>query len=451
LTMNELDQLNIKIKQSFSAKLHDAAWGQPQLMSKVLEEVCSVFDSPLDPAPKRSIGKTLVSFRRSEKLRSFLDLKYSCLGITQQIGEDDWRLIEDDKLFPVVLSRVDTEHKPRRFLKCYQGLLSGYFDYNIYADNVSPDGRKNWEILRSFLCNRLSKAQQVQPAPSWVTIISKHANLLSEDLCDNYGTALAQGDYRELKSVLEGLLIPRNSWVWEATVLSRIKAICVLDDDTFKKHLDQCLDMISQKSKMALSEIQKKRCIAQLVSRYAKCSSRPEHTALLESAVVLIGNPLINRAAWDAFVLDEEAHGMINRWFKRRLITDFFRILSGDGPADSRRIQYWLRFESSIDDMWFALGPYAYKHPGEDFREFRKIAQDRILLLENGDMDINNALILRIDEYVFVELSATGHTCLVFKYNELPFDLDKKWIYIGSKPSEKEYLSGKQRLKFINY
>lgn len=448
--MDALGLLQFKIKQSFSDKLRSAVWGQPQLMSKALEEVCSVFDSPIDPAPKRSVNKTLMSFRRSKRLPTFLDLKYTCHGITQQAGEDDWRLIEDIDLFPLLLKRVDLEQcKPRRFLKCYQGLLSGYFDYNIYADNIPERGRNNWKSLRMFLHDRLHRAQQVLPLPNWVKIISKHADLLTEDLCDGYGEALAQGDYRGLKSALEGLLIPRNSWVWEATVLARIKAICVFDDDTFKKHLDPCLAMLSQ-SKIALSEIQKKRCLAQLVSRYAKCSSMPEHAALLDTAVMLIGNPLIDRTAWDAFVRDEDAHGMINRWFKRRLITDFFRILSEDGPVDSRRLRYWLRFEPRIDDMWFALGPCALDNPGEDFRVFRKIAHDRILLLENGGLDINNALIMRIDEYVFVEFSMAGHTCLVFKNNDLPFDLDKKWIYIGSRPSE-EKLNGKGSLKCIDY
>jgi hypothetical protein len=435
--MNALEQLNTKIRQSFSASLRDSSWGAPELMSKVLGEVSAVFDSPLDPAPKRSIGRTLLNFRQSEKFLSFLDLKYTCLGITQPVGEDNWRLIEDAGLFPVLLQRVEREkHRFRRFMKCYQGLLSGYFDYNIYADDIPASGLENWEMLRSFLYGNLTVIQQAEPLPGWVKIIGKHAGLLSESLCDDYGADLAQGDYRELKSVLDGLLIPRNSWVWESTVLARIKAVCRLNDETFKKHLDQCLSLSAQDSKIALSEVLKKRCTAQLVSRYAKCSSKPEHAALFDSAVTTIGNPLINRTPWDAFVQDEDARRMINGWFKRRLIADFFTVLSEDSPADTRRLRYWLRFEARIEDIWFALGPYAYGHHGEEFRKFRTIVGDRIMKLENGGSIETNALIMLIDEYVFVEFGSRGHPCIVFKSNDLSFEQQDKWTYFGSRYSE---------------
>ncbi|MGD0210146.1 MAG: EH signature domain-containing protein, partial [Desulfomonilia bacterium] len=216
-------------------------------------------------------------------------------------------------------------------------------------------------------------------------------------------------------------------------------AVCSFGDDEFKGHLEQCLAMITHNSGIIPSEILKKKCIARIVSRYAQCVSRPEHTLLRDSAVTIIGNPWINRAAWDAFVNDETAREMINGWFKRRLITDFFQVLSEDPSADKRRLQYWLRFVPKIEDMWFALGPHAYTHHGADFKDFRKLAQDRILALENGDRPETNALIMRIDEYVFVEFGTTRNSCLVFKSNNLPFDLDNKWIYIGSRPSEQPY------------
>ncbi|MGD0822654.1 MAG: EH signature domain-containing protein [Desulfomonilia bacterium] len=438
--MHVLDSLRLRINQTFSAALHDAAWGRPQLMSKALEEVCSAFDTPADTISQRSIEKTLLTFRRSSELPAFLDLKYACLGISHIIEDDGWRLIEDNELFPLLMRKVDAEKlKFHQFLKCYQGLLSGYFDYNIFADDVAEAGQKNWESLRRFLLDHLHLIQRAMPAHRWVHVISEHMNLLSENLCDRYGLALAQGDCNELKSALEGLFIPRNSWVWEATVLARINAVCSFGDDEFKGHLERCLAMITHNSGIMPSEILKKKCIARIVSRYAQCVSRPEHTSLRDSAVTIIGNPWINRAAWDAFVNDETARELINGWFKRRLITEFFRVLSEDPSADKKRLQYWLRFVPKIEDMWFALGPHAFTHPGADFKDFRKLAQDRILALENGDKPQTNALIMRIDEYVFVEFGTTRNSCLVFKSNNLPFDLDNKWIYIGSRPSEQPY------------
>ncbi|MCK7471360.1 MAG: hypothetical protein MZU95_11745 [Desulfomicrobium escambiense] len=126
--MNALDLLRFKLHQSFSSVFHDATWGQPELMSKVLQEVCCAFDTSADTTSKRSIGQTLLSFRESAKLPTFLDLKYACIGISQQAGDDGWCLLEDKDLFAILLQGVSAQaHNPRRLRKCYQGLLSGLF------------------------------------------------------------------------------------------------------------------------------------------------------------------------------------------------------------------------------------------------------------------------------------------------------------------------------------
>jgi hypothetical protein len=432
--MNALELLRLKLHQSFSAVLHDATWGQPGLMSKVLEEVCCAFDTSADTTSKRSIGHTLLSFRESAVLPTFLDLKYACIGISQQAGDDDWCLLEDKDLFAILLQRVGEQaHNPRRLRKCYQGLLSGYFDYNIFDGAVPEQGRKNWLSLRSFLHDHLSVIQRAVPVLSWVKVISSHMNLLGDNPCDRYGAALAQGDYTELKSAFKGLLIPKNSWIWEVIVLARIRAICSFTDDEFKEQLAPSLAMANHNTGIMLSEILKKKCLAQLIGRYARCASRPENALLCDCAIAILGNPWVNRAAWDAHAHDDTARTMIEGWLKRRLITDYFHLLSWDRSVDMQRLKYWLHFIPKIEDMWFALGPYALNHPGAVFKEFRKIAKDRILALESPGCDEDNALIMKIDDYVFVEFGSTENSCLVFKSNDLPFDLDKKWIYIGSK------------------
>jgi hypothetical protein len=462
--MNAIDTFRLKIRQALSSTLNEAAWGKPQAMSKVLEELRSVFDTAADPCSGRSITKTLESFRTTRELPTFLDLKYVCLGITQEVGNNRWKLLEDPELFPLLLKRVDSElpgtaslqgqgmESPlpvpartgggnmsgrisRRFLKCYQGLLSGYFDYNIYSDSASEIGRENWMSLRTFLHDRLSIAGQVSPLPRWVQVLQGHENLLSDDLYERYGAALAQGNFHDLKSACESLLIPRNSWVWEATVFVRIKAVCAFEDNVFMRHVDQSLAMITQSKGIALSGVMKRQCMAYLLKRYARCASRPVHAGLLDAAMTTIGNPWAGRAAWDASVNDEHCRAMLCAWLRRRLIRDFFRILSEDKAADNKRLRNWLRFEHKIDDMWFALGPHAFNHTGPEFEEFRKLAGDRILQLENGGRPENNALIMRIDDYVFVEFGSSDYSITVFKNSNLPFDLDRKWICIGSKPS----------------
>jgi hypothetical protein len=86
---------------------------------------------------------------------------------------------------------------------------------------------------------------------------------------------------------------------------------------------------------------------------------------------------------------------------------------------------------NKIEDMWFALGRDALHHPGPEFREFRDMAKDRVLALKNARSDKENALIIRIDDFVFVETSSKD-ACLVFRSKEVTFDLDRKWVFIGS-------------------
>jgi hypothetical protein len=184
----------------------------------------------------------------------------------------------------------------------------------------------------------------------------------------------------------------------------------------------------------------RKRCIALLAARYARCASKPGHEGLLEAAVTLLGNPWVNRAAWDAYVNDEGARAMVGTWLKRHLIRDFFSLLSGEGAENRKRQGSWLRMEPKIDDLWIALGPRDFHDQGAVLRGFRAMAGERILEFEHKSSPGTNALIMRIDDYVFVELSAPGHTCMVFRSSSLPFDLDRKWVYVGSKAPDQQQL-----------
>lgn len=433
--MNALDLLRLKIRRSFTGTLRNAAWGETRCMSRVLEEVCSAFDTAADTISERSIGKTLSSFRATGTLHTFLDLKYACIGVSQQADSDGWRLLEDDDLFPVLLRAVSgLSGNPRRLRKCFQGLLAGYFDYPAFDEAIPEHGRRNWSVLRDFLRDHLDAVQRAKPALEWVGVIVDHANLLGEDPCGRYGAALAHGDLAGVKEVFRCLLVPRNSWIWEVIVLARIRGICAFSDDEFKERLASCLALVTQGSGIRLSDLLKKKCLARLIIRYAQCASRPPCTALCDALVSVMGNPWIDRAAWDAQVGDEGAHRMVEGWLKGRLISGYFRLLTRGGSPALRRLTYWLRFIPKVEDLWFALGPKALNDDREDFREFRELARDRILALGNTDSDEDNALIMRIDDYVFVELGVDGTACWVFKNNDLQIDMERKWVYIGAKP-----------------
>ena len=146
--------------------------------------------------------------------------------------------------------------------------------------------------------------------------------------------------------------------------------------------------------------------------------------ALRDAAVSVIGNPWLRRPNWDAWVLDaagkpdNQCREMVNGWLKRRLITDFFELLSVDGAGDRGRVEYWLRHEPSIEDMWFALGSAARGRRGEQFDDFRNRAKGRLLDLGGTTAD-NSAFVMRAGRYLLVEFGARGHAMYVVDWNTL--------------------------------
>ena len=174
---------------------------------------------------------------------------------------------------------------------------------------------------------------------------------------------------------------------------------------------------------VSISEKLRIRCVAHLVSRYARCSDRPEQPALRDAATSTIGNPWLRRTHWDAHVrvgdkADDQAREMVFFWLKERLVSDFFELLSADGINDSRRVAYWLRFVPFVEDMWFALGSSASSRRGGKFGEFRERAKGRLLGLEGTTAD-NNAFVMRIGGYLAVEFGAGGNAFYLFRWDSL--------------------------------
>jgi hypothetical protein len=140
-------------------------------------------------------------------------------------------------------------------------------------------------------------------------------------------------------------------------------------------------------------------------------------------AVQHIGNPWLKRAAWDAFVAHEPARKMVDGWLKSRLIRDFFELLSHDGRADQRRLDYWLRFEPVIDDMWFVLGASAARNKSAEFLELRKRMEGRARFLTGSGPIENNAFVIKIGKTLLIEFGITGNACFVCDVEDFAPDL----------------------------
>lgn len=441
IEMSELIQLQSSLSQIFcEALLASTSWENAKAVKK-LQAINRELDGFSPEPPADSIAIIVAEYRRAQSVTSYRDLKYVCYGAALQMP-DGWCVLGNEKLRDKLLADVEQLDEVRRRFKCFQALLSSYFAFALYDEQAPEAAKAGWEILRDWLARQRAQFQRdgnksKLRLPGWFAVLTEHENLLTATPCDRYGKELLRDDSTSIEDARQGLGIPGDSWVMEETILSQVKAAVALRDNNFNTYLNPLLKIAQGQAGVSVSELLKRRAIALLVSRYARCQSKPEHPVLRDAAVTIIGNPWLKRTTWDAWVKndsdqpDVEAREMVNGWLKQRLITDFFAVLSEDGQADERRLKYWLRFEPAIEDLWLVLGPDAMKNKGKPYRDLRERANGRLLSLENGGSSSNNAFIMRMGNWLIVEFGLTGNACYVYPLTPTPFSLEGKSVTLS--------------------
>ncbi len=407
-------------------------------------------------ADPRSIMAAVADFKRTGKADGFRDLKYICLGVGA-VDSRGWCVLADEKLRTKVGELAEGQSTVHRRLRCFQALLSSYFTFPLGAKGTSEESKEGWRRLRSWLAmQRAWLSKSIDHKPPWFESMERHAELLTNLPCEKFGKSLLGGDSTGLRDAMSNLSIPDNSWVIEEAVVAQMKAAALLREEVFKTALPDLIGIAMGRTGVTVGEALRIRCVAILVIRYAACSARPEQPALRDAATGTLGNPWLRRSQWDAWVRkdgmpDDQAREMVFGWLKRRLITDFFELLSVDGINDHRRLSYWLRFAPFVEDMWFALGTSAQYRHGEQFTDFRERAKGRLLDLEGTTAD-NNAFVMRIGAYLAVEFGVSGHAFFLFRWDALRPSVLK--ALTSGKAREgiwiKELKNGTQEIKLIH-
>lgn len=434
--LNELEALRNRLRKALDvgAAARVIEWGNPRPMTESLKRIRKEFRADhLVPPTEDQLRKALARFSTTGAVQSFTELKYLCHGTTVPVGENRWRLIDRQKLFDALLALVMSRpQQSKQFRRCYQGLLSGYFGFERNLDTPG-DAEQRWALLRQFLADRLAglhaAAESRGQRPDWLTILHEHRNLLTADPCSRYARALTRGDQSELFAVCTGLGISSNSWVWVEAMMAYVKQVCQGEDSEFKGQMQAVLDLVNGATSVTLPSALSVAATAMMVARYARCAEHPEHAGLRDTCVQWIGNPWVKRTAWDAAVNDEPARLMVNSWLKQRLIKDFFELLAADGAADLRRLNYWLKWEPEITDMWFVLGSVAAFKPDQKFVELRKRMAGRDRRLQDNN-PMNNAFVMRIGPLVVIEFGLTGYACYCFAASDFHANLDKRLLTV---------------------
>lgn len=432
-----LIELGRRLRLAFEpgALLRAPMWGDPRQMSAALREVELSFNSIGALPPAASIHRAVLAFAQHGSAQSFTELKHVCHGITMPINDEGRCLIHSAKYFGLVITAVDAQHPdPRRFRRCYQALLQAYFAFaDVEGLPSKAVAKSNFKTLRAYLAANLSAVSRPLgkvAAPAWVATLKEHVNLLTDDPCDRYVAELVNGSIDRLASVCDGLGINRESWVWREVVLAYVGEVCGRDDKAYASVLPSALDLADGHMDLKLDESTARKVIAELVKRYERFTPRLEHPRLRDLAVAFIGNPWLKKTAWDAWVKYEPARKMVDGWLKVRLIRDFFELLAQDGAAEKRRLDYWLRFESVIDDMWFVLGDDARANRSTEFKELRRRMTGRDRVLAGNTTSDNNAFVMRIGKLLVIEFGVTGNACFVFDAENFRTDLEQRQLSI---------------------
>jgi hypothetical protein len=365
----------------------------------------------------------VIDYLNTQQLSTYRDIKRVCFGLSSQYGIPLTRIIEHDVLFPKLLNEVERlQSEPRPFRRCFQGLLKAYFRYPG-QQTTHAIGHENWLVLRDFLAKHCKALKQQKPVLEWTQALYEHRNLLADNPCHVYGSAMLTGDQSVVEMLKTRLGIDDDTWVMEELVLAQVQAATKLQDEEFKVQLLPLVQLLERHSGLIT------RGLALLLKRYEACAEHSDLPSLREVALREWKSPWLeaNKPLWHAQI-GVAATNMVSLWLKKRSIQDFFELLQADGQADRQRMEFWLKYAEAIDDIWLALGLNSLYNNKPDYSRIRRNMSGRYMALEGGTYNQDNAFLMRIGGYVFIEFGKQNNACHVFRADNLPFKFGQKSV-----------------------
>jgi len=374
-------------------------------------------------APSEHLQAAVLRFRSfgGKQEFSFAELRLVCAAsaMTILLGGKSFCLLTDRDLLADLLRQVSMfESEPRRLRRLFRGLLNCYFSTDPSESQVKGEG---WEQLRSFLRQQVVRLGAGSTQPRWVEIIQEHRNLLDSEPCLRYADALLRNDRTEFNQIESELAISGASWIGRKIVWSLVKAAVKLDDARFSEHIARLLNQFEEARYASLLD----ECLAELLERYCRGKGQSAHAELFGFAVRHWKNPWLatNSGRWGR--VSESTRKAVTAWLKLDLIQQFFELLASDGNGDRRRLEFWIKYHECMDDMYFALGSHARKHPSKEFRELRHRLIGRVKSLSGAGSPDNNAFLICFGDYIVVEFGNAGNACYVYQRSAgLTFSLE---------------------------
>ena len=353
--------------------------------------------------------ETIAKLKNQRHLPSLKEARWLAFGLSLPLSTAPC-LLEDFEWFDLALQQINAwRTEPRRFRKCYQGLLHSYFSYDgtgLVESNKTPEaGLANWRTLRTYLqehLNEIQTPQDHQLQPEWVQCLQQHPELLS----DQPGAfSLAQSHAMTSAQLAKTLAIPRGSWFSKAWALIPLHQALSQSDEVFCERLPELIELIENHPELHDGALRS------ILNRCGMMSTlnwqMPPHTALREHCANHWGSPWLpsHQEQWKA--LNIEALDLMKDWFKLELIELFFNQLSDDRAMRDRKTVFWQKHFKRIDSLHLALGSLAMNAKEPAWSQVRQKTMG--FTVEMADVNPrNNALILAIGQHMAIEMAGTS-------------------------------------------
>jgi hypothetical protein len=317
-------------------------------------------------------------------------------------------LIEEKSLFSALLQRWRRDAETGRLGRAvWRGLFRSYLQAAASAEAESL------RLLLSESAPRIMAGTKSKPA--WLATIERHLGLLTTKPCNTYVAELLAGRREMLDDLLQAIPPPAPSWFWNALVHAIVSHVERLNDAQFKERTEFILRLTELQQLIPRRD----EILAMMLERSAKRRDQSRDPVLLAFALEHWKSPQLKSSLrWSQ--VEPGTKKMVCGWLAVEDLEDFYRLCQDERQVDDRRLKYWLRFKEQIGFSQIVLGSALHRSTDPDIRQFRERKKGRLAYL--SDDPSNNAILMQIDEWLFVEFSATGNACYPYKVANVPFE-----------------------------
>ncbi len=358
----------------------------------------------------------------------------------QPLNSSEWRLVfagladddeatlpvlEDDQLFGrvhrEVSERIEQEKLSRRD---WLALCFSYFAY----DGDTPSDNGNWRTLRNDIDRGFDAVKRrIGREKEWMRIVQQHRELFGEQAGVQLAEEIFAGRAKDLSALQTIAQVPDSSWLWQRIFAVLLSRIFHLDDDTFLQRLPELVGL-GQLNTRYMNQV-----LSACLTRYYRSRFREQSSSLLKQAALEHwGSPQMRskQNTWLQYV-EQPVCAMVVAWFAKEDLEHFFTLLKGEAEVDQSRLFYWLRFANQMSYTRIVMGSDAWSYQSRDFIEFRAKNKGRLSRLTGGPSH-NNAVVMQIGNYLFVEFSGSGNACYVYRADDAPFDPNKDVLALAT-------------------